>query len=98
MNELLLPWMPGFWEYYHSAPPIDWLKQVDKQGVVFVAPNPITGALDYVSCPEEYYEREAETQSWIENSMIDPNFDPFADWYPLKELDEPIIKEEEIFI
>lgn len=87
MKNLLLPWHEGFWEIYHSKLPVDWL-QKSEQRVTYVAPDPLTGALNYISCPEEYYERETETQEWIKQSMINPNEDPFIDWYPFKEFDE----------
>jgi hypothetical protein len=87
MKNLLLPWHEGFWEFYHCLPPINWLKKSD-EGTVYLAPDPVTGSLNFISCPEEYYDRETETQSWIEQSMIDPDADPFVNWYPFKEFDE----------
>lgn len=86
-TKLLLPWHEGFWEFYHRQPPIDWLKKT-VDGTVYLAPDPITGALNFVSCPEQYYERETETQEWIEQSTIDPTADLFADWYPFQEFNQ----------
>lgn len=94
---LLLPWHDGFWEIYHSKPPVDWLERVSQQGTQYVAPNPVTGALDYVSCPEEYYEYAQELE-WVENSKVDPNADPYEGWYPFMEFDQPDPKTEELII
>lgn len=97
-NQLLLPWNEGFWEYYHSKPPIGWQQKMADQGTIYLAPDPLTGALNLVSCLEEYYERESETQEWIENSSENPFADPFADWYPFKEFDQVESEEQELVI
>lgn len=96
-TNLLLPWHEGFWEIYHSKPPVDWKLKVADHSVVYLAPDPVTGALNYISCPQEYWERESET-NWIEESTLDPSADPYADWYPFKEFDEPPVEEEVLFI
>lgn len=98
---LFLPWDKGFYEFYHSIPPIDYLKKIDDQGVVYVAPSPVHGGLEYVSSPEEYYDRQTEIEEWIENSQIDPSVDPFEGWYPFMEFDhhhQPDSEDIELFL